>query len=67
MTPEVPGERPPGKILTPDEMVAFVRDCAAHGVKAVSLGGGEPLPGNRHIAKAVDDPFLTAEESGVSL
>src|SRR5262249_19788271 len=27
----------------PDEIVAFVRDCAAHGVKAVSLGGGEPL------------------------
>ncbi len=28
---------------TPDEIVAFVRDCAAHGVKAVSFGGGEPL------------------------
>jgi Radical SAM superfamily/4Fe-4S single cluster domain len=28
---------------TPDELVAFVRDCAAHGVKAVSFGGGEPL------------------------
>jgi molybdenum cofactor biosynthesis enzyme MoaA len=27
----------------PDEVVAFVRDCAAHGVKAVSFGGGEPL------------------------
>jgi hypothetical protein len=26
-----------------DEVVAFVRDCAAHGVKAVSFGGGEPL------------------------
>jgi MoaA/NifB/PqqE/SkfB family radical SAM enzyme len=28
---------------TPDELVAFVGDCAAHGLKAVSFGGGEPL------------------------
>src|SRR3954451_15227104 len=28
---------------TPDELVDFVGDCAAHGVKAVSFGGGEPL------------------------
>jgi hypothetical protein len=28
---------------TVDEVVEFVRDCAAHGVKAVSFGGGEPL------------------------
>ncbi|MCI0459670.1 MAG: radical SAM protein [Gemmataceae bacterium] len=28
---------------TADELVAFVADCAAHGVKAVSFGGGEPL------------------------
>ncbi len=28
---------------TPDELVAFARDCAANGVKALSLGGGEPL------------------------
>ncbi|TWU12826.1 molybdenum cofactor biosynthesis protein A [Symmachiella macrocystis] len=26
-----------------DEVVAFVKDCAGHGVKAVSFGGGEPL------------------------
>ena len=26
-----------------EELVDFVSDCAAHGVKAVSLGGGEPL------------------------
>jgi sulfatase maturation enzyme AslB (radical SAM superfamily) len=25
------------------EVVGFVRDCAAHGVRAVSFGGGEPL------------------------
>jgi len=29
------------------------------------IGGGEPLPGNRHIAKAVNDPFVTAEDIGV--
>jgi MoaA/NifB/PqqE/SkfB family radical SAM enzyme len=28
---------------TADELVAFVTDCAAHGVKAASFGGGEPL------------------------
>src|SRR5438093_11190974 len=28
---------------TADELVAFVSDCAAHGIKAVSFGGGEPL------------------------
>jgi molybdenum cofactor biosynthesis enzyme MoaA len=28
---------------TPGEVVAFVRDCAANGVRAVSFGGGEPL------------------------
>ena len=26
-----------------DELVAFARDCARHGVRAVSFGGGEPL------------------------
>lgn len=26
-----------------DEVVAFVSDCALHGLKAVSFGGGEPL------------------------
>jgi molybdenum cofactor biosynthesis enzyme MoaA len=25
------------------ELLSFVRDCAAHGIKAVSFGGGEPL------------------------
>ncbi|HEX4796703.1 MAG TPA: radical SAM protein [Humisphaera sp.] len=28
---------------TTDELVAFIEDCARHGVKAVSFGGGEPL------------------------
>ncbi|MEQ8822447.1 MAG: radical SAM protein [Sumerlaeia bacterium] len=30
-------------VWAPEELVAFVEDCAAHGLKAVSLGGGEPL------------------------
>lgn len=28
---------------TPGELVSFVTDCVAHGIKAVSFGGGEPL------------------------
>lgn len=32
-----------GTAWTIDELDLFVRDCAAHGVKAVSFGGGEPL------------------------
>jgi len=26
-----------------DEVIDFVGDCASHGIKAVSFGGGEPL------------------------
>jgi MoaA/NifB/PqqE/SkfB family radical SAM enzyme len=32
-----------GTRWTDDELVGFVTDCAGHGVKAVSFGGGEPL------------------------
>lgn len=32
-----------GTELTPDEVLGFVRDLAANGVRAVSFGGGEPL------------------------
>jgi MoaA/NifB/PqqE/SkfB family radical SAM enzyme len=28
---------------TPEQLVSFVLDCARHGVRAVSFGGGEPL------------------------
>jgi len=28
---------------TPDEVISFATDCITHGVKAVSLGGGEPF------------------------
>ncbi|MFO0940005.1 MAG: radical SAM protein [Pirellulales bacterium] len=27
----------------PDEVIGFVKDCAEHGIEAVSFGGGEPL------------------------
>ena len=39
-----------------DEVVGFVRDCAANGVKAVSFGGGEPLqyPGVFDILHQLD-------------
>src|SRR5262245_314954 len=32
-----------GVEFRPEEVTAFVRDLAAHGVRAVSFGGGEPL------------------------
>ncbi|HYT88822.1 MAG TPA: radical SAM protein [Gemmataceae bacterium] len=32
-----------GTRWTQDELIEFVGDCAAHGIKAVSFGGGEPL------------------------
>jgi MoaA/NifB/PqqE/SkfB family radical SAM enzyme len=36
--------RPEGETRwSAEEIVAFVTDCAAHGIKAVSFGGGEPL------------------------
>lgn len=38
------GSHPAGDTdWTVPEVLAFVRDCAAHGVRAVSFGGGEPL------------------------
>lgn len=38
------GSNPEGdRGWTPDEVVALVRDAAAHGLCAVSFGGGEPL------------------------
>ena len=30
-------------IWKPEEVIAFAKDCVAHGIKAVSLGGGEPF------------------------
>jgi MoaA/NifB/PqqE/SkfB family radical SAM enzyme len=36
--------RPEGETRwLPEELVAFVTDCAGHGIQAVSFGGGEPL------------------------
>lgn len=30
-------------LWSPDEVIAFASDCTNHGVKAISLGGGEPF------------------------
>jgi len=40
----------------PEDVVAFARDCAAHDVKALSFGGGEPLeePSLFAILRALD-------------
>jgi MoaA/NifB/PqqE/SkfB family radical SAM enzyme len=36
--------RPEGETRwLPEELIAFATDCATHGIKAVSFGGGEPL------------------------
>jgi hypothetical protein len=38
------GSRPTGEVRwRADELVAFARSLAAHGTRAISLGGGEPL------------------------
>ncbi len=38
------GSNPGGQTCwDPDKLIGFVEDCAVHGVKAVSFGGGEPL------------------------
>ena len=41
---------------TPDDVVELALDCARHGVKAVSLGGGEPLqyPGLFEVLERLD-------------
>ncbi len=41
---------------TEDEVIGFVADCARHGTRAVSFGGGEPLqyPGLFNILRALD-------------
>lgn len=41
----------------PDEVIAFAKDCVAHGVKAVSLGGGEPFEYDG-ILDIIDAPRL---------
>ena len=38
-----PSRRSGNTLWTPDEVIHFAGDCIAHGVKAVSLGGGEPF------------------------
>ena len=43
-------------VWTPAEVIELGRDCAAHGVKAISLGGGEPLqyPGLFEVLESLD-------------
>lgn len=52
------------------EVVGFVRDCAAHGVKAVSFGGGEPLqyPGLFGVLRELDGTlFRSVTTNGLLL
>ncbi len=55
---------------TPDELIALARDCAAHGVKAVSFGGGEPLEyeGIHEVLRALEGVmFRSLTTSGLPL
>lgn len=55
---------------TPDALVALAKDCAAHGVKAVSFGGGEPLEyeGIHEVLRALEGVmFRSLTTSGLPL
>jgi len=55
---------------TPDALVALAKDCAAHGVKAVSFGGGEPLEcdGIHDVLRALEGVmFRSLTTSGLPL
>lgn len=52
------------------EVIDFARDCVSHGVKAISLGGGEPLehPGIFDIIKALQPiAYLSITSNGLPL
>src|SRR5262245_11720100 len=53
-----------------EDVVGFVRDCAANGVRAVSFGGGEPLqyPGLFDVLERLDGAvFRSLTTNGLSL
>lgn len=57
-------------LWTPQEVIAFARDCIAHGTRAVSLGGGEPLeyPGIYDVIEALRPHcYLTMTTNGLLL
>ena len=57
-------------IWTPQEVIAFASDCIAHGVKAISLGGGEPFEydGVLDIMDALfPQCYLTVTTNGIPL
>lgn len=60
-----------GNVLwTPDEVIAFATDCVRNGVKAVSLGGGEPFE-YEGIFEIIDDLYqkcyLSVTSNGLPL
>jgi MoaA/NifB/PqqE/SkfB family radical SAM enzyme len=50
-----------GTEWTDDDVVGFVVDCAGHGTKAVSFGGGEPL---HTLASSMCSSACVASSSG---
>lgn len=57
-------------LWTPSEVIGFASDCIAHGVKAVSLGGGEPFE-YEGIFKIIDALYpccyLSVTSNGIPL
>ncbi|MDR2810944.1 MAG: radical SAM protein [Tannerellaceae bacterium] len=59
-----------GEVWQPDEVVRLMRDCAENGLKAVSLGGGEPFeyPGIFYIiANLTPILFVSVTTNGIPL
>lgn len=55
---------------TAEEVISFANDCIAHGVKAISLGGGEPFehPGIFEIIKALAPAaYLSVTSNGLPI
>ena len=54
----------------PSEVIAFASDCIKHGIKAVSLGGGEPFEyeGTFDVIKALyPQCYLSVTTNGLPL
>jgi len=55
---------------TPSEVISFAKDCVANGIKAISLGGGEPFEydGVFEVISALQPiVYLSATSNGLPL
>jgi len=54
----------------PEEVTSFLKDCAKHGVKAISIGGGEPFEYKgiyKLISKLMPHVFVSVTTNGMPL